>query len=230
MKALILVVDDEVKIVRLARDYLVKNGFGVMAASDGEMALSMFRDQKPDLIVLDLMLPKMDGLDVCRVIRQESAVPIIMLTARAEEVDRLIGLELGADDYIVKPFSPRELVARVRAVLRRVSGDVQRRPLIRVGDLAIDIEAHTVQRGDERLDLTHQQFQILALLAESPGRVFSREQILTHLHGYAHETYDRSIDAHIKNLRQRLEKDPTQPVYILTVYGVGYKFNDRMAI
>jgi two-component system, OmpR family, alkaline phosphatase synthesis response regulator PhoP len=230
MNELILVVDDERKVVRLAQDYLEKNGFQVRSVGDGDTALAVFRQERPDLIVLDLMLPGMDGLDVCRTIRRESDVPIIMLTARVEETDRLIGLELGADDYILKPFSPRELVARVRAVLRRVRGDVVREGLIRLGDLEIDLKGHCVRRAGEILDITHLQFQLLAAMAEHPGQTFTRGQLVSRLHGHTFDGYDRSIDAHIKNLRQRLERDPANPVYIQTVYGVGYKFNDRIEL
>jgi two-component system alkaline phosphatase synthesis response regulator PhoP len=226
MNELILVVDDEVKIVRLARDYLETNGFQVRSTGNGNDALAIFRRERPDLIVLDLMLPGMDGLDVCRTIRRESDIPIIMLTARVEEVDRLIGLELGADDYIVKPFSPRELVARVRAVLRRVQGKVIKDGLIRVGDLEIDEKGYRVLRAGEPVELTHLQFKILVILAKHPGQAFSRSQFINRLYGHEFEGYDRSIDAHIKNLRQRLERDPANPIYISTVYGVGYKFNE----
>ena len=226
MNELILVVDDEKKIIRLARDYLENNGFQVRSTGDGTTALAIFRQEQPDLIVLDLMLPGMDGLDVCRTIRRKSDIPIIMLTARVEETDRLIGLELGADDYIVKPFSPRELVARVRAVLRRVQGKVTRDGMIRIGDLEIDVKGHRVSRSGVSVDLTNLQFKILTMMAEHPGQTFSRAQIITRLHGHAFEGYDRSIDAHIKNLRQRLERDPANPIYILTVYGVGYKLNE----
>ncbi len=228
MNELILIVDDEQKIVRLARDYLVNNGFQVCSASRGDTALSIFREQRPDLIVLDLMLPEMNGLDVCRTLRQESDVPIIMLTAKAEEADRLVGLELGADDYIIKPFSPRELVARVRAVLRRVRGQVRQDGLIRAADLEIDIKGHQLTRDGVPVELTHLQFQLLVMMAEHPGQVFSRAQLLERLHGYAYDGFDRSIDAHIKNLRQRLEPDPSRPKYILTVYGVGYKFKSQV--
>lgn len=227
MNELILVVDDEPKIVKLARDYLEKAGFRVLAAGDGVTAVSTARSEKPDLIVLDLNLPGMDGLDVCRAIRRDSDVPIIMLTARVEETDRLIGLELGADDYIVKPFSPRELVARVRAVLRRVKGGLSQPGLIRAGDLTIDLAGHRVTRGLETVHLTPIEFNLLALLAEHPGQTFSRERLVEKLHGYAHDGYDRSIDAHIKNLRRKLEPNPAEPVYVLTVYGIGYQFNDR---
>jgi two-component system alkaline phosphatase synthesis response regulator PhoP len=227
MNELILVVDDEPKIVKLARDYLEKGGFRVVSAGDGHTAVAAARREKPDLIVLDLNLPGLDGLDVCRAIRRESDVPIIMLTARVEEADRLIGLELGADDYIVKPFSPRELVARVRAVLRRVHGGLLPSSLIRAGDLEIDLQGHRVSRAQESLHLTPIEFNLLALLAEHPGQTFSRERLLEKLHGFAHEGYDRSIDAHIKNLRRKLEPNPAEPIYILTVYGIGYQFSHQ---
>jgi two-component system alkaline phosphatase synthesis response regulator PhoP len=227
MNELILVVDDEPKMVKLARDYLEKGGFRVVSAGDGSTAVAISRRDKPDLIVLDLNLPGMDGLDVCRAIRRDSDVPIIMLTARVEETDRLIGLELGADDYIVKPFSPRELVARVRAVLRRVKGGLLQPGIIRAGDLQIDLQGHRVERGVEIIHLTPIEFNLLALLAEHPGQTFSRERLLEKLHGFAHDGYDRSIDAHIKNLRRKLEPNPAEPIYILTVYGIGYQFNDR---
>jgi two-component system alkaline phosphatase synthesis response regulator PhoP len=178
--------------------------------------------------VLDLNLPQMDGLDVCRALRRESDVPIIMLTARVDEADRLIGLELGADDYITKPFSPRELVARVRAVLRRVRGGVHQPGLVRAGDLEIDLQGHRVTLAGKTIDLTRSEFNLLALLAQHPGQTFSRAQLLDRLHGVAYDGYDRSVDAHVKNLRRKLEPDPADPRYVLTVYGVGYKFTDEV--
>jgi two-component system alkaline phosphatase synthesis response regulator PhoP len=228
MNEMILVVDDEPKIVKQARDYLERGRFRVITAGDGKTALAMARHERPDLIVLDLNLPGMDGLDVCRALRRESDVPIIMLTARAEETDRLIGLELGADDYIVKPFSPRELVARVRAVLRRVRGGVHTPGLIRAGDLEIDLQGHRVTRAGETIGLTRIEFNLLAVLAQHPGQTFTRAQLLDRLHGVAYDGYDRSVDAHIKNLRRKLETDLAEPRYVLTVYGVGYKFTDEM--
>ncbi|MCB0127751.1 MAG: response regulator transcription factor, partial [Caldilineaceae bacterium] len=204
MNELILVVDDEPKIVRLARDYLERSNFRVLPAEDGVAALAAARQEKPDLIVLDLNLPGMDGLDVCRALRRESGVPIIMLTARAEEMDRLIGLELGADDYIVKPFSPRELVARVRAVLRRAQGDLQASEIVRVGPLVIDLNGHRVTLDEETLKLTRIEFELLAILAQHPGQTFTRAQLIDRLHGSADGGYDRSIDAHVKNLRRKL--------------------------
>jgi len=228
MNEVILVVDDEPKIVKQARDYLEQGGFRVAVAGDGTTALAQARHERPDLIVLDLNLPGMDGLDVCRALRRESDVPIIMLTARIDETDRLIGLELGADDYITKPFSPRELVARVRAVLRRVQGGVRQPGLIRAGDLEIDLHGYRVSRGGEPIHLTRSEFNLLAVLAQHPGQTFSRAQLLDRVHGVAYEGFDRSIDAHVKNLRRKLEPDPVEPRYVLTVYGVGYKFTDEV--
>ena len=228
MNEMILVVDDEPKIVKLARDYLKQGGFQVVTADNGRTAMAVARGERPDLVVLDLNLPEMDGLDVCRALRRESDVPIIMLTARVEETDRLIGLELGADDYITKPFSPRELVARVRAVLRRVQGGVHQPGLIRVDDLEIDLAGHRVNRAGQTLQLTRNEFNLLAALAQHPGQTFSRAQLLDRLHGVAYDGFDRSIDAHIKNLRRKLEPDPSEPRYVLTVYGIGYKFTDEV--
>ena len=228
MNELILVVDDEPKIVKQARDYLEQSGYRVLEAGDGKTALAQARHERPDLVVLDLNLPEMDGLDVCRALRRESDVPIIMLTARVDETDRLIGLELGADDYITKPFSPRELVARVRAVLRRVQGGVRQPGLIRAGDLEIDLHGYRVSRGGEPIHLTRSEFNLLAILAQHPGQTFSRAQLLDRVHGVAYEGFDRSIDAHIKNLRRKLEPDPAEPLYVLTVYGVGYRFTDEV--
>ena len=219
--------DDEVRIVKLVRDYLERAGFAVLTAQDGETALAMARLEQPDLIVLDLMLPGLDGLDVCRRLRQESGVPIIMLTARVEEADRIVGLELGADDYVTKPFSPRELVARVRANLRRASGEVGPATVIRAGDVELDIAALTATVAGRPVDLTPTEFHLLATLTRQPARIFSREQLLEAIHGIAFEGYDRSVDSHIKNLRRKIEPNPRQPQYIQTVYGVGYRFMDR---
>lgn len=227
MNELILVVDDEPKIVRLAKDYLEQSQFRVLPTHDGPSALAAARQGKPDLIVLDLNLPGMDGLDVCRALRRESGVPIIMLTARAEEMDRLIGLELGADDYIVKPFSPRELVARVRAVLRRTQGEVQTSGSMRIGELTIDLNGHRVYRRGEAIKLTRIEFNLLALLAQHPGQTLSRAQLIDRLHGATDSGFDRSIDAHIKNLRRKIEDDPAEPRYVLTVYGIGYQLTDK---
>ena len=228
MNGMILVVDDEPKIVKQARDYLEKSGYRVVTAGDGTTAMAVARHERPDLVVLDLNLPGLDGLDVCRALRRESDVPIIMLTARVEETDRLIGLELGADDYITKPFSPRELVARVRAVLRRVRGGVRTPGLIRAGDLEIDVHGHRLTRAGEPIRLTRSEFNLLVVLAQHPGQTFTRAQLLDRLHGVAYDGYDRSVDAHIKNLRRKLEANPVEPRYVLTVYGVGYKFTDEV--
>ena len=228
MNELILVVDDEPKIVKLARDYLERSGYRVVTAVNGQTALTIARQEKPDMVVLDLNLPGMDGLDVCRQLRRESDVPIIMLTARVEETDRLIGLELGADDYITKPFSPRELVARVRAVLRRVSGGVHQPGMIRTGDLEIDLEGHRVNRGGEPIQLSRMEFNLLTVLAQHPGQTFSRAQLLSRMHGVAYDGFDRSVDAHVKNLRRKLEPDPSNPIYVETVYGIGYRFTDEL--
>lgn len=227
MNEMILVVDDEPRIVKQARDYLERGGFRVVTAADGPTALALARHERPDLVVLDLNLPGMDGLDVCRALRRTSDVPIIMLTARVEETDRLIGLELGADDYITKPFSPRELVARIRAVLRRVQGGVRQTGVLRAADLEIDLNGHRVSRAGSPITLSRTEFNLLAALAQHPGQTFTRMQLLDRLHNVAYEGFDRSIDAHIKNLRRKLEPNPVEPRYILTVYGVGYKFTDE---
>jgi DNA-binding response OmpR family regulator len=223
----ILVVDDEPKILKIVKPYLEQAGFRVITSGDGQTALTLFRHERPDLVILDLMLPGIDGLDVARILRKESGVPIIMLTARSEETDKLIGLELGADDYVTKPFSPREVVARVRAVLRRVEGEVSSPEVIRTGDVVIDLERHTAEVAGRPVDLTPTEFDLLALLARYPGRTFPRLQLLEHTQGEAYEGYERTIDVHIKNLRRKIEPDPKNPRYILTVYGVGYKFSEQ---
>jgi DNA-binding response OmpR family regulator len=228
MSQKILVVDDELEIVKVVRAYLEQSGFRVITASDGQQALAVFRHQQPDLIVLDLNLPQLDGLEVCRAIRRDSNVPIIMLTARVEETDRLIGLEIGADDYITKPFSPREVVARVRTVLRRSTPAPEPSTLITIGALSIDPLKHEVQLQHRLIDLTPSEFNILLIMASQPGRAFSRMDLLDAAQGEAYEGYERSIDVHIKNLRQKLGDEPRAPTYILTVYGVGYKFNDKL--
>ena len=227
MAQTILVVDDEARIVKLVRDYLERAGYDVLDARDGETALTLARLEHPDLIVLDLMLPGVDGLDICRRLRQESGVPIIMLTARVEEADRIVGLELGADDYVTKPFSPRELVARVRATLRRVTGDVGPSTTLRAGEVELDTASLAATVAGEPIDLTPTEFQILATLVRHPGRIFSREQLLEAVHGLTFDGYDRSIDSHIKNLRRKIEPNPRQPCYIQTIYGVGYRFTGR---
>ena len=225
MMKTILVVDDEPKIVQLARDYLEHAGFAVLAASDGKSALAIARSAKPDLIVLDLGLPQLDGLDVTRALRKDSNSPIIMLTARAEESDKLIGLELGADDYMTKPFSPKELVARVRTVLRRADNSSATADLIRVADLTLDMPRMRLTIAGHPIELTPTEFQLLAALARQPGRIFTRAQLLDAVRGVAFESYERAIDAHVKNIRHKIEPNPHEPRYILTVYGVGYKFS-----
>ena len=222
----ILVVDDEPNIVRLARDYLERAGFSVSTAADGPDALRQARERKPDLVILDLGLPGIDGLDVARALRRDSSVPIIMLTARTEESDKLVGLELGADDYVTKPFSPKELVARVRAVLRRVEAADAPRDVIRAGDLELDVPRMRVTAAGRRVELTATEFELLATMARQPGRVFTRSQLLDAVHGVAFESYERAIDAHVKNIRRKLEPQPHAPRYLLTVFGVGYRFAD----
>jgi two-component system alkaline phosphatase synthesis response regulator PhoP len=224
----ILVVDDEAKIAQLARDYLEHAGFAVLTAGDGVAAVQTAREKQPDLIVLDLGLPALDGLDVTRAVRRMGDTPIIMLTARGEETDKLIGLELGADDYIVKPFSPKELVARVRAVLRRAEArrEESTTQIVRAADLTLDLPKMAATVGERPVQLTTTEFQLLGALAQQPGRIFTRAQLLDAVRGVAFESYERAIDAHIKNIRRKIEPDPRTPRYILTVYGVGYKFAD----
>ncbi|HYM51455.1 MAG TPA: response regulator transcription factor [Candidatus Limnocylindrales bacterium] len=223
----ILVVDDEPKIVQVVRDYLEHAGFKVVTALDGEGALRAATTLRPDLIVLDLGLPDIDGIDVTRSLRRAGAVPIIMLTARAEESDKLVGLELGADDYLTKPFSPKELVARVRAVLRRTQAAAAAGTVIRVGDdVVLDIPAMKLAVAGRDIPLTPTEFQLLTTLARQPGRVFSRAQLLDAVHGVAFDSYERAIDAHVKNLRRKIEPDPHNPRYLLTVFGAGYRFAD----
>jgi len=222
----VLVVDDEPKIVQLARDYLEHAGFAVVTAADGRSALDEVRRRRPDLMVLDLGLPRLDGLDVTREIRRESNLPIVMLTARDDEVDKLVGLELGADDYLTKPFSPRELVARVKAVLRRTERATEPGDVVRAGDLSLDVPRMRAELAGRPVDLTPTEFQLLATLAAQPGRIFTRSQLLDAVHGVAFESYERAIDTHVKNIRRKLEPDPREPRYVLTVYGVGYRFAD----
>ena len=223
----VLIVEDELKITRLVRDYLEQAGFAVLEAAEGQAALSLARAERPDMIVLDLSLPGMDGLDVTRRLRETSSVPIIMLTARTEESDRIVGLELGADDYVTKPFSPKELVARIRAVLRRADATVGAAEMVRAGPVTIDIPKRQVAVGDhDDVELTATEFDVLLALARHPGRIFTRAQLLDRVHGVSFESYERSIDAHIKNIRRKIEADPRRPELVLTVYGVGYKFAD----
>jgi two-component system alkaline phosphatase synthesis response regulator PhoP len=222
----ILVVDDEPKIVELARDYLEHAGFAVVSAFDGSEALTRARTDAPDLIVLDLGLPKLDGLDVARALRRNSNVPIVILSGRSDETDKLVGLELGADDYVTKPFSPKELVARVRAVLRRIERPLPPSDIIRASDVTLDVPRMRVRAADRDVELTATEFQLLAALAREPGRVFTRSQLLDAVHGVAFESYERAIDAHVKNIRRKLESDPRDPRYVQTVHGVGYRFRD----
>lgn len=222
----ILVVDDEPQIVQLVRDYLEHGGFKVLTALDGPSALRVSATLHPDLVVLDLGLPGVDGLDVTRSLRRNGAVPIILLTARADESDKLVGLELGADDYVTKPFSPKELVARVRSVLRRSEAAQAPRDLIRVGDVELNVPSMELAIAGRRVELTQTEFQLLATMVRQPGRVFSRAQLLNAVHGVAFDSYERAIDAHIKNLRRKIEPDPHNPRYLQTVFGVGYRFAD----
>ena len=223
----ILVVEDEMKIARLVRDYLQHAGFEVIVTGDGESALASARGAKPDLVVLDLGLPGRDGLDVTRELRRSSNIPIVILTARGDEADRIVGLELGADDYVVKPFSPKELVARVRAVLRRTATSGAPQELLRVADVEIDVHRMRASVGGRSVDLTPTEFQLLVALIREPGRVFTRGQLLDAVHGVAIESYERAIDAHVKNIRKKIESTPGRPRYLLTVHGVGYRFADE---
>ena len=225
MARTVLVVEDEPKIREVVRDYLVDAGFSVTTAADGPAALASARAVGPDLVILDLGLPGLDGIDVARELHRRAPVPIIMLTARGDEVDRVLGLELGADDYLVKPFSPRELVARVRAVLRRSAGPAEDdgRPL-RLGDVVVDPARRHVTVAGRPVELTATEFDLVAHMARQPGRVFTRAQLLDAIHGVAVESYDRAVDAHVKNIRRKLEPEPHRPRYIVTVHGVGYRF------
>jgi len=219
----VLIVDDDIKTVDLVKLYLTRDGYGVLTAYNGIEALRLARESHPDLIVLDLMLPDMDGFEVCRVLRQESDVPIIMLTARSTDQDKLIGLGLGADDYVTKPFSPKELAARVQAVLRRLPRERGPEEL-KSGELSMNFAEHEAWLAGELLDLTSVEFKLLGVLAKEPGRVFSRTDLIEEALGYDFEGFDRTIDVHILNLRRKVERDPSHPRYIKTVYGVGYKF------
>jgi DNA-binding response OmpR family regulator len=228
MKPTILIVDDDRKTVELIRLYLEKDGYRLLTAYDGRTALEFARRRQPGLIILDLMLPRIDGLDVCRILRAESKVPIIMLTAKTTEDDKLAGLELGADDYVTKPFSPRELVARVRAVLRRAGGEADSGPAELVfGNLVVDFFRHEARVCGEPVHLTPKEFSLLATLSKQPGRVFSRLDLLEHAFGFDYEGFERTVDVHIMNLRKKIEPDPAQPKYIQTVYALGYKFEDK---
>lgn len=220
----VLIVDDDVKLVRLLQVYFEKEGCITYSANNGLDALQVLRERKPDIIVLDLMLPGLNGLDVCRKIRKDNDIPIIMLTARDEESDRLVGLEIGADDYVTKPFSPKEVIARAKAILRRTSREVVRHEPIRAGSIVIDLERHEVTINGQIIESTPTEFKILELLASNIGKVYSRLQIVEQTQGYSFEGYERTIDTHIKNLRRKLEINTKEHQYIQTVYGIGYKF------
>ena len=222
----ILVVDDQRNIVDIVKAYLEREGYKVIVAYDGRSALELARRQSPELIILDLMLPEISGWDVCRTLRKESEVPIIMLTARDDTTDKIVGLELGADDYVTKPFDPKELVSRVNAVLRRTEGRMILKVPLVIADLSIEIEKRLVCRGGKAIGLTPIEFELLRILAQNPGRVYSRMQLLDMVQGDAYEGYDRTIDSHIKNLRKKIEPNPEHPRYIITVYGVGYKLGE----
>jgi DNA-binding response OmpR family regulator len=223
----VLIVDDDRKLIELVRVYLEKDGYRVVAAKDGQEALRLARSQAPNLVVLDWLLPGMSGLEVCRAVRAESNVPIIMLTAMASEEDKLIGLDLGADDYLTKPFSPRELLARIRALLRRVSETEQGLARAQVGSLTVDPRRHEVSLRGESIDLTPTEFKLLATLMQQPGRVFSRLQLVDQVFGSTYDGLERSVDEHIMNLRRKIETDPSHPQLVLTAYGVGYKMSER---
>jgi len=226
MSPKILVVDDDAKTVELVRLYLEREGYQVLGAHDGRRAIELARQGRPDLVVLDLMLPMVGGLDVCRILRAESRMPIIMLTARTTEDDKLLGLDLGADDYVTKPFSPRELLARIRAVLRRATNGAQTRQVEEVthGELAVDLARHKVTLGGKVVRLTPKEFRLLEVLTREPGRVFTRSQLQDQAFGHDYEGLERSVDVHIMNLRKKIEPNLAQPRYVLTVYGIGYKF------
>lgn len=221
----ILVVDDKAEIRKLLKSYFTQEGYEVVTAADGQEALFVARHEKPDVVLLDIMMPQMNGYDFLRTFSRETTTPVIVLTAKVEESDKVLGLELGADDYVVKPFSPRELAARVRAVLRRVEKAKQETPqILRAGEIMVDLEGHYAKVGGQMVDLTPSEFTILATLIGAPGRVFSRLELLERLQGVAYEGYERTIDVHIRNLRAKIEADPSQPRYIETVYGAGYRF------
>ena len=226
MSPTVLMVEDEVELVRVLRDYLERAGFRVQTASTGPEAVSQFQHSTPDIVLLDLNLPGMDGLDVARAMRRTTSVPIIMVTARVDEADRLVGLELGADDYVVKPFSPRELVARIRAVLRRARQEPEEPEVLQAGSVAVDLKRHTVEVDGRRVELTPSEFELLSALVREPGRAFNRLQLLEASQGGAYQGYEPTVDAHIKNLRAKIESDPRHPRFILTVFGVGYRFSD----
>lgn len=224
----ILIVEDERELVKVLRSYLEKENFSVLSAYRGDTGYSLWEKENPDLVLLDLNLPGMNGLDVAREIRQQAQTPLIMITARVEEADQLVGLEIGADDYITKPFSPRIVVAKVRALLRRAQAEPTPKKKLALGDVEIDIDAHTVTKSGSFIDLTPTEFDILRTLASQPGRAFSRKQLLEATQEVAYEGYERSIDTHIKNLRAKIEPDPHSPKYIETVFGIGYRANREL--
>jgi two-component system alkaline phosphatase synthesis response regulator PhoP len=224
----ILVVDDELRLRQVVRGYLEEEGYEVATASNGREALFAAQDLQPDLIILDLMMPEMDGWEFMRQYRRQGSAPVIMLTARVEDVDKVIGLEMGADDYVAKPFSPRELIARVRAVLRRAGGNITAPQLLRAGDLELDPESRLARIAGEYLDLTKMEFDLLTAMMSNPGRAFTRLELLERVQGFAYDGYERTIDVHIKNLRKKIEADSSQPLYILTAFGVGYRFNPEI--
>ncbi|MCH7997108.1 MAG: response regulator transcription factor [Chloroflexi bacterium] len=228
MSSTVLIVEDDPATIELVRLYLERDGHKVIAATDGLEGLRLAREEDPDLVVLDLMLPSLDGMGVCRILRDESNVPIIMLTARAGEEDRLAGLDQGADDYITKPFSPRELAARVRAVLRRVARDaLEEGPAeLARGDIRVDLRHRMVYVENAQVELTPTEFRMLTLLMREPGRTFSRDQIIDRVFGYDFDGFDRTVDVHVSNLRRKLGEDPDRPRYIKTIYGAGYRFDD----
>jgi DNA-binding response OmpR family regulator len=226
MSKTILVIDDKASVVRLLREYLAEHGYRIVSAPNGREALYVARHEKPDLILLDIMMPEMDGFEFMRTYRKERDTPVIMLTARLEETDKVIGLELGADDYITKPFGMSELVARIRAVLRRYSQGEVTSEIVRIGDVVVDKTTRIVKVQNKSIDLTPSEFEILTALMGAVGRVFSRTELLDHLRQDAFERVERTIDVHIRNLRAKIEPDPTDPIYIVTVFGVGYRFND----
>lgn len=220
----VLIVDDDIKLVKLLQTYFVKEGFVTYCADNGLDALQLVNERKPDILILDLMLPELSGWDVCRKIRKDNDLPILMLTARDDESDRLIGLEIGADDYVTKPFSPKEVVARVKAILRRTHGKFVKSEALKIGSIRIDWERHEVTRDNKLIELTPTEFKLLEVLAVNSGKVFSRLHLAEKTQGYTFEGYERTIDAHIKNLRRKIEFNPKEPQYIQTVYGIGYKF------
>ena len=229
MASTVLIIEDDPHTVKLVGLYLSRDGYKVIKAADGLDGLRLAREARPDLVVLDLMLPRLDGIEVCRALRQESEVPIVMLTARVKEDDRLAGLDLGADDYVTKPFSPRELAARVRAVLRRTAREAAERGPERLehGDITVDLASRLVHVGDKKVRLTPTEFRFLFMLMREPTRIFTREQIIDQVFGYDFDGFDRTVDAHVANVRRKIEADPGKPRYIRTVYGVGYRLGDE---